>query len=81
MQAWALILFHTGRQTGSLKLNESETLKNLEKPLIKRVRGPYFKLRTGFFPFDLWPKREAPTIAILHTNTNWAKYGEYVKSD
>ena len=24
-----------------------------------RVRGPYCKLRTEFFPVDLWPKREA----------------------
>ena len=27
--------------------------------LTNRVRGPYFKLRTEFFPIDLWPKREA----------------------
>ena len=24
-------------------------------PLTNRVRGPYFKLRTKFFPVDLWP--------------------------
>ena len=28
-------------------------------PLINRVRGPYCKIRTEFFPVDLWPKREA----------------------
>ena len=28
-------------------------------PLTYRVRGPYCKLRTKFFPVDLWPKREA----------------------
>ena len=28
-------------------------------PLTNRVRGPYCKLRTEFFPVDLWPKREA----------------------
>ena len=28
-------------------------------PLTNRVRGPYCKLRTKFFPVDLWPKREA----------------------
>ena len=28
-------------------------------PLISRVFGPYCKLRTEFFPSDLWPKREA----------------------
>ena len=27
-------------------------------PLISRVRGPYGKLSTEFFPFLLWPKRE-----------------------
>ena len=27
--------------------------------LINRVRGPYCKIRTEFFPVDLWPKREA----------------------
>ena len=28
-------------------------------PLTNRVRGPYCKLPTEFFPVDLWPKREA----------------------
>ena len=28
-------------------------------PLTNRVRGPYSKLRTEFFPVDLLPKREA----------------------
>ena len=28
-------------------------------PLTNRVRGPCCKLRPAFFPFDLWPKREA----------------------
>ena len=28
-------------------------------PLTNQVRGPYCKLRTEFFPVDLWPKREA----------------------
>jgi len=27
-------------------------------PLNNRIRGPYCKLRTEFFPIDLWPKRE-----------------------
>ena len=27
-------------------------------PLTNPVRGPYRKLLTEFFPFDLWPKRE-----------------------
>ena len=31
----------------------------VEIPLTNRVRGPYCKLRTEFFPVDLWPKREA----------------------
>ena len=26
-------------------------------PLTNRVRGPYSKLRTEFFPVDLWPAR------------------------
>ena len=38
-------------------------LTSLEKkkkiPLINRVRGPYGKIRTEFFPVDLWPKRAA----------------------
>ena len=38
-----------------LSLNRSDE----EIPLTNRVRGPYWKLRTEFFPFDLWPKREA----------------------
>ena len=33
--------------------------KSTEIPLTNRVRGPYCKLRTEFFPVDLWPKREA----------------------
>ena len=28
-------------------------------PLTNRVRGPYCKLRTEFFPVDLWSKHEA----------------------
>ena len=27
-------------------------------PLTNRVRGLYCKLRTEFFPVDLWPKRK-----------------------
>ena len=30
-----------------------------EIPLTNQVRGPYWKLRTEFFSFDLWAKREA----------------------
>ena len=28
-------------------------------PLINRVRGPYCKIWTKFFPVDLWPKCKA----------------------
>ena len=29
-----------------------------QTPLTNGVRGPYCKLRTEFFPIDLWPKRK-----------------------
>ena len=31
--------------------------RKCESPLTNRGRGPYRKLRNGFFPIDLWPKR------------------------
>jgi len=39
----------------------SENVLKLEQKyvtLTNRVRGPYCKLRTGFYHIDLWPKRE-----------------------
>ena len=40
----------------ALRIDSDE---KIEIPLISRVFGPYCKLRTEFFPIDLWPKREA----------------------
>ena len=37
----------------------AEDGKEMYIPLANRVRSPYRKLRTEFFPFDLWPIREA----------------------
>ena len=46
------------RPFGSRKTT-TQLAKYPRVPLISRVRGPYCKIRTEFFPVDLWPKREA----------------------
>jgi len=39
---------------------KATTVKLIEDvPFTNRIRGPHCKLRTEFFPIDLWPKREA----------------------
>ena len=51
----------------SVHLNVIDVQRNLSQgkrkkaiiPLTNRVRGLYCKLRTKFFPIDLWPKRQA----------------------
>ena len=40
-------------------------LQSDEIPLTNRVRGPYCKLLTEFFPVDLWPKRKKTRIRNL----------------
>ena len=48
-----------------------------EKPLTNQARGPYCKLRTPFFPIDLWPKCENEVSKIfvisLYLETERAK--------
>ena len=38
---------------------DKQAKKTVYIPLTNRVRGPYCKLRTEFFPVDLWPARFA----------------------